>query len=81
MGNLLFWLGAGAAQGAVSKSLDRRKRTLSLAVGSLVGLLIAVECLFCWSARNKSAQVGLARGHGLIEQIFVLIEQPITPGR
>jgi hypothetical protein len=43
MGNLLFWLGIGAAQkGAGSKPLDRRNRALSLAVGSLVGLLIAV---------------------------------------
>jgi hypothetical protein len=42
MGNLLFWLGIGAAQkGAGSKALDRRNTALSLAVGTLVALLIA----------------------------------------
>jgi hypothetical protein len=43
MGNLLFWLGLGAAQkGAGSKALDRRNRALSFAVGTLLALLIAV---------------------------------------
>ena len=43
MGNLLFWLGIGAAQkGAGSKPFDRRNRALSFVVGTLVGLLIAV---------------------------------------
>jgi hypothetical protein len=42
LGNLLFSLGIGAAKGAGSKPLDRRNRALSLAVGSLVGVLIAV---------------------------------------
>jgi hypothetical protein len=43
MGNLLFWLGTGAAQkGAGSKALDRRNRALSFAVGTLLALLIAV---------------------------------------
>jgi len=43
MGNLLFWLGIGAAQkGAGSKALDRRNRALSFAVGTLLALLIAV---------------------------------------
>jgi len=44
MGNLLFWLGIGAAQkgGAGSKPIDRRNRALSLAVGTLLALLIAV---------------------------------------
>ena len=47
MGNLLFWLGIGAAQkGAGSKPLDRRNRALSFAVGILVALLIAVG-MFC----------------------------------
>jgi hypothetical protein len=42
MGNLLFWLGLGAAQkGAGSKALDRRNRALSFAVGTLLALLIA----------------------------------------
>ena len=37
MGNLLFWLGLGAAQkGAGSKPLDRRNRALSFAVGTLL---------------------------------------------
>jgi hypothetical protein len=43
MGNLLFRLGIGAAQkGAESRPLDRRNRALSLVVGTLVALLIAV---------------------------------------
>ena len=43
MDKLLFWLGIGAAQKAAgSKTLDRRNRVLSLAVGTLVALLIAV---------------------------------------
>jgi hypothetical protein len=43
MGNLLFWLGLGAAQkGAGSKALDRRNRALSFVVGTLLALLIAV---------------------------------------
>jgi hypothetical protein len=43
MGNLLFWLGIGAAQkGAGSKPMERRHRALSFVVGILVALLIAV---------------------------------------
>ena len=43
MGNLFFWLGIGAAQkGAGSKPLYRRNWALSMAVGTLVALLIAV---------------------------------------
>jgi hypothetical protein len=43
MGNLLFWLGIGAAQkGAGSKPIERRNRALSFAVGTLLALLIAV---------------------------------------
>jgi hypothetical protein len=42
MGNLLFWLGIGAAQkGAGSKPIKRRNRALSFAVGILIALLIA----------------------------------------
>jgi hypothetical protein len=43
MGNLLFWLGIGAAQkGTRSKPMERRHRALSFVVGTLVALLIAV---------------------------------------
>jgi hypothetical protein len=43
MGNRLFLLGIGAAQkGAGLKPIDRQNRALSLAVGTLVALLIAV---------------------------------------
>jgi hypothetical protein len=43
MGNLLFWLGIGAAQkGAGSKPIERRHWVASLIVGILVALLIAV---------------------------------------
>ena len=43
MGNLLFWLGIGAAQkGAGSKPIEPRHRALSFVVGTLVALLIAV---------------------------------------
>jgi hypothetical protein len=44
MSNLLFWLGIGAAQkgAAGSKLVRRRHRALSLAVGFLIALLIAV---------------------------------------
>ena len=43
MDKLLFWLGIGAAQkGAGSKPLDRRNGALSLAVGTLLALLIVV---------------------------------------
>jgi hypothetical protein len=41
MGNLLFWLGIGAAQkGAGSKPIERRHWVASLAVGILIALLI-----------------------------------------
>ena len=40
MGNLLFWLGIGAAQR--SKPIKRRHWVASLVVGSLIALLIAV---------------------------------------
>ena len=47
MGNLLFWLGIGAAQkGAGSKPIERRHRVVSLFVGILVALLIAVGMFF-----------------------------------
>jgi hypothetical protein len=43
MGNLLLWLGVGAAQkGAGSKPVERRHWALSFVVGTLVALLIAV---------------------------------------
>jgi len=42
MGNLLFWLGIGAAQkGAGSKPIERRHWVASLVVGILLALLIA----------------------------------------
>ena len=41
MGNLLFWLGIGAAQkGAGSKPIERRRWVASLVVGILIALLI-----------------------------------------
>ena len=47
MGNLLFWLGIGAAQkGAWSKPIKRRHWVVSLVVGILVALLIAVGMFF-----------------------------------
>jgi ATP/ADP translocase len=47
MGNLLFWLGIGAAQkGAGSKPIERRHWVVSLVVGILVALLIAVGMFF-----------------------------------
>ena len=47
MGNLLFWLGIGAAQkGAGSKPLEHRHWVVSLVVGILVALLIAVGMFF-----------------------------------
>jgi hypothetical protein len=43
MGNLLFWLGIGAAQkGAGSKPIKRRHWVASLIVGILIAVLIAV---------------------------------------
>jgi hypothetical protein len=42
MGNLLFWLGSGAAQkGAGSKPIKRRHWVASLVVGILIAVLIA----------------------------------------
>jgi hypothetical protein len=42
MGNLLFWLGIGAAQkGAGSKPAERRPGVVSFVVGILIALLIA----------------------------------------
>jgi hypothetical protein len=42
MGNLLFWLGIGAAQkGAGSKAMERRHWVASLVVGILIAVLIA----------------------------------------
>jgi hypothetical protein len=42
MGNLLFWLGIGAAQkGAGSKPAERRPWVASFVVGILIALLIA----------------------------------------
>jgi len=47
MGNLLFWLGIGAAQkGAGSKPTVRRHWVASLIVGILVALLIGVGMFF-----------------------------------
>ena len=41
MGNLLFWLGIGAAQkGAGSKPMNDRHRVISIVVGILLALLI-----------------------------------------
>jgi hypothetical protein len=42
MGNLLFWLGIGAAQkGAGSRPIERRHWVASLVVGILIAVLIA----------------------------------------
>jgi hypothetical protein len=47
MGNLLFWLGIGAAQkGAGSKPIKRRHWVASLVVGILIAVLIAVGMFF-----------------------------------
>ena len=47
MGNLLFWLGIGAAQkGPGSKPIKRRHWVASLIVGILIVLLIAVGMFF-----------------------------------
>ena len=53
MGNLLFWLGIGAAQkGAGSKPIERRHRALSFAVGTLIALSpVVLRCGF-WSSRE-----------------------------
>jgi hypothetical protein len=62
MGNLLFWLGIGAAQkGAGPKPMEPRHWVASLIVGTLVALLIAVECFFCWSATNNEAALEARR--------------------
>jgi hypothetical protein len=80
MGNLLFWLGIGAAQkGAGSKPIKRRHWIASLVVGSLLS-----ECFSCWSANNEAALghgsdvvIGLgSRGAiGVNEQLFGADEQ------
>jgi hypothetical protein len=47
MGNLLFWLGIGAAQkGAGSKPIKRRHWVASLVVGILIAVLIAAGMFF-----------------------------------
>jgi hypothetical protein len=47
MGNLLFWLGIGAAQkGAGSKPIERRHPVTSLIVGILIAALIGVGMFF-----------------------------------
>jgi hypothetical protein len=47
MGNLLFWLGIGAAQkGAGSKPIKRRHWVASLIVGILIAVLIAAVSFF-----------------------------------
>jgi len=47
MGNLLFWLGIGAAQkGAGSKPIKHRHWVASLVVGILIAVLIAVGMFF-----------------------------------
>jgi hypothetical protein len=46
MGNLLFWLGIGAAQkGAGSKPTEYRHWVVSLVVGILIAVLIGVVLL------------------------------------
>jgi len=61
MGNLLFWLGIGAAQkGAGSKPLDRRHRALSFAVGTLLALLIAVGMFLLLVSQRWGLCGGLA---------------------
>jgi hypothetical protein len=81
MGSLLFWLGIGAAQkSAGSKPMGRRNRALSLAVGSLVGLLIAVG-MFVLLVSQQTALIGLAWGYGFQEQIFGADEQGRSRGQ
>jgi hypothetical protein len=47
MGNLLFWLGLGAAQkGAGSKTLERRHWVVSLIASVLIALLIGAGSFF-----------------------------------
>jgi hypothetical protein len=47
MGNLLFWLGIGAAQkGAGSKPIERRHWVVSFVVGILIAVLIAAGMFF-----------------------------------
>jgi hypothetical protein len=47
MGNLLFWLGIGAAQkDAGSKPIERRHWVVSLIVGILIAVLIAAGMFF-----------------------------------
>jgi ATP/ADP translocase len=47
MGNLLFWLGIGAAQkSAGSKPMERRHWVFSLIVGILIAVLIAAGMFF-----------------------------------
>jgi hypothetical protein len=47
MGNLLFWLGIGAAQrGAGTKPIERRHWVVSIIVGILIAMLIAVGMFF-----------------------------------
>ena len=49
MGNLLFWLGIGAAQkGAGSKPAERRPWVVSFVVGILIALLIAAGAFIFW---------------------------------
>ena len=56
MGNLLFWLGIGAAQkGTGSKPIERQHWVASLIVDILGALLIALDCFFCWSATDNDA--------------------------
>jgi hypothetical protein len=53
MGNLLFWLGIGAAQkGAGSKPTRRPHWVVSLIVGVLVAALIGVGMFFLFASQK-----------------------------
>jgi len=59
MGNLLFWLGIGAAQkGAGSKPIERRHWVASLVVGILIAVLIAAGMFFLLVSQQGSGAKG-----------------------
>jgi cytoskeletal protein RodZ len=59
MGNLLFWLGIGAAQkGAGSKPTERRHWVASLVVGILIAVLIAAGAFILLVSQKWSGAKG-----------------------
>jgi hypothetical protein len=79
MGNLLFWLGIGAAQkGAGSKPIERRHWVASLIVGTLLALLIGVGMFFLlvsqkWSGARDLVcpRNGPGRGLALVSRYLL----------